>query len=92
MNKTTLLVASLATLLGLALGCGVPCDMLEDKLCEELGESDCKVWKEAGGPEQIRSGRRPMRACLNAMTGPTFDAHVAGARASVEAIKLAGGS
>ncbi len=58
MNKTTVLIASFASLLGLSVGCGVPCDMLEDKICEELGEQDCKAWKASGAPDQLRSSRR----------------------------------
>ncbi len=92
MNKTTVLIASFASLLGLSVGCGVPCDMLEDKICEELGEEDCKAWKASGAPDQLRSSRRAARSCLNAMSGPSFDAYVQGARAQAEAQKLVEGS
>ena len=89
MNKCILL-AALGALLGSAIGCGVPCDMLEDKICEELGEADCKIWKDSGAPEQLRSGRRASRACLNALSGPAFDAHLQGARGMVDVLKASG--
>jgi hypothetical protein len=82
----------LFSLLGSSLGCGVPCDMLEDKICEELGEGDCKVWKETGAPQQLRSGRRAAKACGNALFGAAFDVHVTAARAIVDAQKAANGS
>jgi len=72
--------------------CGVPCDMLEDKICDELGEADCKVWKETDAPAALRSGRRAAKGCFNALTGPTFDAHIQGAKAMVEAQKAVNAS
>ena len=92
MTTRTLVFLGFFSLLGSTLGCGAPCDMLEDKICEGLGEADCKVWKETGAPEQLRSGRRATRACGNALFGAAFDAHLAGARAIVDAHKAAAGS
>ncbi|MGH1346472.1 MAG: hypothetical protein ACRBN8_33205 [Nannocystales bacterium] len=92
MNKTTVVITAFASLLGLAAACGVPCDMLEDNICEELGEEDCKAWKASGAPEALRSGRRATKGCLNALSGPAFDAHVLGARAQAEAHRLTEGS
>ncbi|MEM6289817.1 MAG: hypothetical protein AAGA54_01085 [Myxococcota bacterium] len=92
MNTRTTTLLCVASLLGLTLGCGVPCDMLEDKLCEGLGEADCKVWKSTDAPAKLREGRRATKACGNAMMGPAFDAHLAAAKAIVEAQRAAGGS
>ncbi len=85
MNKTTVLIATFVALAGFMAACGVPCDMLEDKLCDELGEEDCKAWKASGAPAQLRSSRRSAKGCFNALAGPTFDAYLQGAKAVAEA-------
>lgn len=78
--------------LGLFLGALLPacdnCAALEEKLCEDLGAEDCKIWREGKGPEALLSGRRASRGCFNARFNPMqYGPHMTGAKAMVEAMK-----
>ncbi|MBW2529087.1 MAG: hypothetical protein JRI23_33225 [Deltaproteobacteria bacterium] len=77
----TLSFGTLCLLIGTT-GCN-PCDKLEERICNDLGEADCKAWKEAGGPDTLRSGRRPKRSCTNALGN--YDPHLKGAKAIASA-------
>ena len=85
MKPLPLLSTALLTALLALTGCNA-CEKLEEKMCTDLG-ADCPLWKQAGGPEALYGGRRANRACMNMMTGPTYDAMLKGARAVVEAQK-----
>jgi hypothetical protein len=63
MRSSTLrtLLASIVSAVALA-GCN-NCEKLTEKVCAELG-SDCALWKEIGGPDQITpQGRKVNNAC-----------------------------
>lgn len=80
------LVAVVVSSLVALSGCNA-CEKLEEKVCADLGAADCAIWKQAGGPDTLFSGRRQTRACVNMMTGPMYDALLGGARAMVDAQK-----
>lgn len=62
-NTSMRRIANACVGLALALaGCN-NCEELTEKVCNELGD-DCALWKEIGGPEDIRpQGRRVDKAC-----------------------------
>ncbi len=67
------------------------CEALEEEICEDLGAADCKLWKQAGGPDSLAQGRRAWRACFNARFSPgQYDPYLTGAKAVVEAAKKSG--
>lgn len=68
-------------------GCS-PCGSLEEKICDDLGEAECQIWKEHEMPG-FPSGRRQTRQCVNGHMGAQYDAILAGARASVQAYQAA---
>jgi hypothetical protein len=80
-NTTTLWSGILCLLVGVA-GCD-PCGQLEEKICNDLGEEDCKAWREAGGPDSLRSGKRAKRSCTNALGN--YEPHLTGAKAIAKA-------
>lgn len=68
-------------------GCN-QCEALEEKLCDDLGAEDCKIWRESNGTDILYSGRRSNRFCFNArFTG--YDPLLQGARAHAAAMKAA---
>lgn len=72
-------------LLGASGGCS-PCESLEQKICDDLGEENCTIWRE-NGRTALPDGRRAFKMCVNAYFGPTYSAILTGARASAEAMK-----
>jgi len=86
MRLLALSVLSLAALSALA-GCD-PCEKLEERICNDLGEADCKIWKDNDRPGFPGTGRRATRSCTNAMGN--YDVHLTAVKASVEAYKKAG--
>lgn len=74
-------MGTLCLLIGAA-GCD-PCGKLEERICSDLGQADCQAWKEAGGPDHLRSGRRLTRSCTNALGN--YDPHLKAAKAMAAA-------
>lgn len=72
-------------LAGASWGCS-PCESLEQKICDDLGEEGCKIWKD-NGMVGMPSGRRAFKACVNSSFGATYQATLTGARATVQAMK-----
>lgn len=79
-----LLVVWMATM---SLGCGKPCEALEEKLCNDLGADDCKVWKD-NGKSGFPSGNRLTKKCVNALG--KYDVYLKTAKQVVAAHKKAG--
>ena len=66
------------------------CEVLEEKLCEDLGAEDCRLWKEANGPKALTMGSRPNRGCFNARFNPMqYSPYLAGAKAIADSMRKA---
>ena len=71
--------------LGMLGGCGVPCDQLAAKMCEDLGDADCKVWKDNGMDAFPGTGHKPMKSCINAFG--SYERHLKSVKMMVEVRK-----
>ena len=60
------------------------CERLETKICSALGAADCAVWRESGAAASVIDQR--MNTCGNTLLGSAYDAQIAGARITVDAI------
>ncbi|MEZ4461504.1 MAG: hypothetical protein R3E66_17645 [bacterium] len=87
-NKLMMLGVVSLTAFG-SVGCGKVCDQLETKMCTDLGEEDCKIWKEdLGGLESIRNGRKADNNCGNIMM-MNYDPMLASYKDAIAKIKEA---